>query len=55
MNTLRPDTDSKDGSGLLTISLGKSQVEIYSVVCDTFIDIAPSVNGENTRCTSDTR
>lgn len=35
-------------NGMLTLSLGKSQVEIYSVVCDTFIDVAPSVQGENT-------
>lgn len=45
---------SEDGSGMLTIRLGKSQVEIYSVECNTFIDIAPSISSENNSVTNGT-
>ena len=39
---------SKDGSKTITLHLGKSQVTIYSVTCDTFVDADPD-NGNSFR------
>ncbi|MBQ7598071.1 MAG: hypothetical protein IJU56_05785 [Clostridia bacterium] len=39
---------SKDGSKTITLHLGKSQVTIYSVTCDTFVDAKPD-NGNSFR------
>jgi hypothetical protein len=36
----------ESGDCTVTLHLGKSQVEIYSIVCDTFVDVSPTVVDE---------
>lgn len=45
---------ASDGSRTMTLHLGKSQVTIYNITCDTFVDAAPSYVTETNGITAGT-